>query len=148
MFSVTFTKNNLILCNYDSLIHFKFRKISCIVFIFLFIYLFIYFLLIFAIRICCIMCETMFSDSLLYKYISKFFLFQIKICHKFVSSQKKFINNFIHFKLIKVLKFFIFYKSLFFLATNSTFPKSINLFGLVFLTLVFLLAINLLQLRQ
>ena len=50
--------------------------------------------------------------------------------HKFVSSQQKFVNDFIHFKLIiKILEFFIFNKSQFFLPQTAQFDKSINYFG-------------------
>ena len=38
--------------------------------------------------------------------------------HKFVPSQGTFVNDFIHFELIKIVEFFIFYKGRFFLATN------------------------------
>ena len=50
--------------------------------------------------------------------------------HKFVSSQQKFVNDFIHFELIiKILEFFIFNKSQFFLPQTAQFDKSINYFG-------------------
>ena len=38
--------------------------------------------------------------------------------HKFVPSQGTFVNDFIHFELIKIVEFFIFYRDQFFLATN------------------------------
>ena len=67
--------------------------------------------------------------------------------HKFVSSQLKFVNDFIHFKLaIKIVGFFIFSKSQFFLPQRAQFGNCINLFCLVFLTFEFSFAIYFLQL--
>ena len=65
--------------------------------------------------------------------------------HKSVARQQKFVKDFIHFKLIKIVEFFFFIKVDFCLPQKAQFDKSINLFCLVFLFLEFSLAVYLLQ---
>ena len=69
--------------------------------------------------------------------------------HHFVPIQYKLVNNFIHFKLIKVVEFFYFFIKIdFFLPQTAQFDKSVNLFNLVFLTLGSYLGVYFLQLMQ
>ena len=77
--------------------------------------------------------------------IGKFWLFSMKFVHTFVSSQQKFVNGFIHFKLIisnvikiVVIQFLIFNESGFFCRKQQKLIKVLIFFFLVFLTFEFL----------
>ena len=71
--------------------------------------------------------------------ISKFCLSRIEFGHTFVSSQQKFVNDFIYFKLYQnscLMEFLIFFlKKRFFLPQTAQFDKSINRLCFVFLTI-------------
>ena len=80
--------------------------------------------------------------------IGKFWLFSMKFMHTFVSSQQKFVNGFIHFKLIVsnvikiveccLIEFLIFNESGFFCHKQQKLIKILIFFFLVFLTFEFL----------